>query len=304
MDVTTARKRARLLDLVRQFFIEEGYLETDVPALSPDRIPEPNIVPFETTWVRGWDSPRTYWLLPSPERHLKHLLAEGYPNLFFLGKVYRNNESFSPHHHPEFTMLEWYQREAHDTDLLATLERLLERIDTEFPLPPTLRPPFEFIDLPRAFQVWAGFDWTQTPVVESMARAARQSGPVGKCSSWEDLWDWLFVDRIEPRLPKDRPVILQGWPARHSGQAACDPERPQTARRWELYAGGLELVNACRETAEPPEGPESYRQACRKLGNISGAALGFDRLLMVLLEKPTIQEVIFFPLMGTLNNHE
>lgn len=304
MDVSTATQRARLLKLVRDFFTGQGFLEADVPALSHDLIPETNIVPFQTTWVRSWDRPRTYWLLPSPERHLKQLLAEGYPDLFFLGKVYRNNESFGPHHHPEFTLLEWYQRKAQPSDLIITLEKLLYFISAEFPLPKVIRPPFEVLDLVDLFRSWAGVDWTLTPNLKDLAQAASSMGPVVECSSWEDLWDWIFVDRVEPRLPKDRPIILQGWPARHSAQALPHDRQPDIAQRWELYAGGLELVNACRENTAPAEGSESYRLACQRMGLVSGAALGFDRLLLLLLQKKRLGEVIFFPLMGTLGNHE
>lgn len=321
MRLETARRRSEALRLTRDFFLERGFLEADVPALAPDLIPEANIATFRTRWDHPWRGSRDLWLLPSPERYLKPLLAEGFPDLFYLGKAYRNAESLGPHHQPEFTLLEWYERDRDELDLMGTLQALVEHLGQTFPLPPALTPPFLKWDLEQLFVDWAGVDWVQAPTYDALYAAASASGQVPPCRSWEDLWDWLFIDRVEPRLPKDRPVILTGWPAAHATQAALDPDAPAKTLRWELYAGGLELVNACRETtspdrvqrlfdhnlgkmSHPPPASQPYIEACARLGTVSGAALGFDRLLEVLLGASTIGEVIFFPTMGTLGTHE
>jgi lysyl-tRNA synthetase class 2 len=319
-----ARLRSILLKLTRDFFFDKGFIEADVPLLATDLVPEAEIRPFATKWELPWGRTYPLWLLPSPERYLKQLLAQGFPKLYFLGKVYRNAESYSPHHHPEFSMLEWYEPGCEEDQLIVTLEEFFRVVDAVIPLPPALRPPFTVLDLQDCFIRWVGVDYTQYASFEEWRRATAHFKASERATSWEELWDILFIDKVEPQLPKDRPVILSGWPIQHATQAQVHEINHLKTRRWELYAGGLELVNACkeatdptylqsifqknlekvRERSNPPNFSEVYTQFCERLGTVSGAALGFDRFLEILFQKTSIREVIFFPLMDKLPFHE
>lgn len=310
-----------MLKAIRDHFDQSNCWEADVPCLAPALVPEAGIHPFKTEWLTPSGQVRTLWLLPSPEFYLKQLLAEGSPDLFYLGKAYRNAETAGRLHHPEFTIVEWYRRGRTEEDLLSELGQILERVGREAELPPCLRFPPEHLDLRQAFALWAGVDWSEALEAPALEDGARRLGPVPLGMEWGVLWSWLFVERVEPHLPRDRPVVLQGWPALLSAQAANEGV---VARRWELFAGGVELVNACLEATDPrileerareavqalnqpyPSFPSSdaYRRACSRLGTVAGAAMGFDRLLMLLAGRFSLGEVIFFSGFGTIGGHE
>ena len=112
VSVDVARLRAATLRAIRSFFDRRGYLEVDTPVLAPELIPEAHIEVFRTELVDPYADAGAArdvrYLIPSPEIWMKRLLAQGYGNIYYLGKAFRNAESRSRMHRPEFTMLEWY----------------------------------------------------------------------------------------------------------------------------------------------------------------------------------------------------
>ncbi len=323
LDLETAQKRARILTLIREFFSVRNFLEVDTPSLAPALIPEPEIANFGTVWELPWGPKKNLWLVPSPELYMKRLLSAGFPSIFHIGKCFRNAENHSPLHNPEFTMLEWYERDKSETDLITTVEDLVLFLGQSFPLPDYLVPPFNILSLRDAFILWAGVDWTACPTLEILANEAKKQAPVRDCARWEDLWHLLLIERVEPNLPRDRPLVLTDWP---SIVPTLSEIRKGTsfARRWELMVNGVELVNASKEGKDVSQLNENYRKAAKnagpisfrapfdlefpevisKIGNVSGAAMGLDRLVMLLLQKKSLNEVIFFPFFDTLRNHE
>ncbi len=111
----TLEKRARILQQVRAFFVGRGLLEVETPQRIPANAPEPYI-----DAVAAGEAV----LQTSPELAMKRLLAAGYPDLFQLCRVWREGER-GRRHLPEFTLLEWYRRDADYTALMADCEALL-----------------------------------------------------------------------------------------------------------------------------------------------------------------------------------
>jgi lysyl-tRNA synthetase class 2 len=126
----------------------------------------------------------------------------------------------------------------------------------------------------------------------------------------------IFLQEIEPNLGKDRPVFLYDYPAQLASLARTKKDDPRYAERFELYIGGLEIANAFSELTDAGEqkrrlkAEQSLRQTDGKLvydidedflaaqGTMpesAGMALGIDRLLMVLLDAPKIEDVLCFP---------
>src|SRR5512141_290075 len=100
------RARARVLEEIRSFFRDRGFLEVDPPIAQAYPNIDPNIFPVTIADASGKAARR--YLHTSPEPAMKKLLAAGSGDIFFLGKVFRDREG-SPLHSPEFTMLEWYR---------------------------------------------------------------------------------------------------------------------------------------------------------------------------------------------------
>jgi len=320
----TLRRRSEALHLLRLFFRRRGYLEVDTPLLAPALIPESSLEVFRTRGARTAGEPQELYLIPSPELWLKRLLAEGSGSLFQLGRAFRNHEPPSPWHAPEFTMLEWYTVGAGYLDSMVTVENLFTFLFRRMGLPAVLHfrgrrldctPPFRRLSMSEAFRDQLGLALGDLSSLPEIDRAARALGiPVDPSDSWADLFHKIFLTHVEPHLPADRPLLLYDYPggiptlARRQAAGGW-------AERWELYLGGLELANCYTEANAPGEveaffrGQNEAKRAAREphrvdwelmrtlqesLPDCSGAALGVDRLLLVLLDAASVGEVNAF----------
>lgn len=316
------RIRAAVLQAIRSFFVEHGYLEVDTPILAPSLIPESHLEVFRTRFEHPDHEPRELYLTPSPEVWIKRLLAEGAGSLFQLGKSFRNGESLGRLHAPEFTMLEYYTVDADYLDSIGITERLFDalleavgetvatyrRSRGRPPVPAALGRPFERLSVTEAFARYAG-------EIDDLHATARRHGIRTRSGdTYEELFNRLFVQLVEPELPRDRAVVLYDYPAAIPTLAADKPDTPWS-QRWELYLGGEEVANCYTEERDPQrirsffaaEGARKsralvphavdhayYRLFGENFPNCSGVAMGADRLIMVLLGEQSIKRVVPF----------
>jgi lysyl-tRNA synthetase class 2 len=331
MDIELLWERARIIRQVREFFDRKNYLEVDTPLLSPDLIPETCLEVFETAYLAPEGSQRRrqpYWLIPSPEIHMKKLIAEHQTSLYQICKCFRNGESTGRLHSPEFTMLEYYTMDADYRDSLTLTEAL-------FALLLSSPPPFTRVTMGEAFSRWAGFDLYRTAEQgpRAMAAEARRLGldpPPGLDAA--ALYDLIFIHAVEPKLPRDQPVVIMDYPAFVPCLAKKSPNG-KTRERWELYWKGVELANCYSEETDPEavrqyfaaEGELKKRKSLaphaidgdywktfrprkdaagleRSFPRCSGVALGLDRLIMALTGRSTIDGVLPFPMAGRPGN--
>lgn len=286
--------RSRLLHAIRGFFHERGFVEVETPV----RLAAPALELHIDAEPAG-----DHWLRTSPELHMKRLLAGGLDNLFQLGPCFRRGER-GDRHHPEYTMLEWYRARADYTDILADTKALLAhcaqavlgRTDLTYQgRAIALLPRWERLTVSEAFQRWAGWD----PVTQ-----------------WDaERFDLDLVDKVEPRLPRECPVVLTDYPAPAAALARRKPSDPRVAERWELYVGGLELANAYSELTDPAEQrarfeacardrralgrevyplDEAFLSALETMPPAGGIALGVDRLAMLFADAATLDGVMAF----------
>jgi lysyl-tRNA synthetase class 2 len=341
--VDLLRLRSALFREIRNFFDGRGYLEVDTPLLAPDLIPESCLEVFETSRLPpggGRRHEQPYWLIPSPEIWMKRLIADlgrngelggtGAAGIYQICRCFRNGESSGRYHSPEFTMLEYYSLGADYRDSMALTEELFTRL---LPLaeggqPDSLRPPFMRLSVGEAFARWAGFDLYRAAALPGGLEAEARRLGLDPAPGLErgTLYDLIFVDRVEPALPHDRPLLLSDYPAFVPCLAR---RRGETVERWELYARGVELANCYTEETDPhlvrrffaDEAAAKERSArvkhrvdheywklfvSRETGGepgeasgfppCSGVALGLDRLLMVLRGTTTIDGVLPFPI--------
>jgi lysyl-tRNA synthetase class 2 len=336
MDIELLRFRSSIFHTIRDFFDRCSYLEVDTPLLSPDLIPESCLEVFETLRLPPQGSKRKSqpcWLVPSPEIWMKKLIAEHRRNIYQICRCFRNGESSGRFHSPEFTMLEYYTMDANYRDSIAVTEKLFTCLLNslkDMPDGPHLRPPFERIPMGEAFARWAGFDLYEAAGraggMEAEARRLGLEMPPGLNNA--ALYDLIFVDKVEPALPRDRPVVLIDYPAFVPCLAKKNDGR-NTVERWELYVRGIELANCYSEETDPQAVREFFRleksakeksalvrhkvdedywklflpkpaaggaEGGRPFPSCSGVALGLDRLMMVLAGRQTIDGVLPFPM--------
>jgi lysyl-tRNA synthetase class 2 len=282
--------RSRVLHAIRSFFHERGYLEVETPV----RLRAPALELHIDAEPSG-----DHWLRTSPELHMKRLLAEGHERLFQLGPCFRRGER-GPLHHPEYTMLEWYRAGAGYRDLIPETAALLAHAARAANGATRIGP----LDLSE-------------PWHERMVSAAfLQHAGWDPCAAYDaDRFDLDLVDKVEPALPRDRPVVLIDYPAEAAALARLNPANPRVAERWELYAGGVELANAYGELVAPDEqrtrfehcaaertalGRETYPldeaflAALPGVPPCAGIALGVDRLVMLLAGAADLDDVMAF----------
>jgi lysyl-tRNA synthetase class 2 len=181
----------------------------------------------------------------------------------------------------------------------------------------------ERLALAEAFDRFAGVDLLATVAIDGttdrdgLAAMASAAGVrVAADDVWSDVFSRILVEKVEPNLGVGRPTILCEYPTPEAALARTKPEDPRVAERFELYACGVELANAFRELTDPAEQrrrlqaemdekarvygeryplDEDFLAALGQMPQASGAALGFDRLVMLATGAERIEQVIWTP---------
>ncbi len=292
-DWARLRQRAQALAQIRAFFAERAILEVETPSLVSCSALEAEIeqftVPLSPT--------RSYWLIPSPEFHMKRLLAAGSGPIYQVCKAFRKGEQ-GEKHNPEFTLLEYYRPGFTDLNLMTEIEELLTHLTGSPCNPRSIRYGELFQErlqvdawsLERDHFVALCGQYALSPPMSLLQESAR-------IQEWRDF---LFSFIIEPQLGNDRPLWVTHYPQETASLARLDPESPQLARRFELYINGLELCNGFWELTDLKEQKERFQRIKEEKGRneemdpaflaalaaglppSAGVAVGLERLFCAL----------------------
>jgi lysyl-tRNA synthetase class 2 len=296
------RRRATILKSIREFLDQRAFTEVETPLM----VPSPGLEVHLDAFAIAIDRPPARFLITSPEYQMKRLLAGGLPRIYQICKCFRRNEE-GPQHQPEFSMLEWYRSFASSVEIMRDTEALVAHVaaaihsgSTVIPgyaSPVDVAPPWDRITVAEAFQRYAG--------VDSRALIANP-----------DEFFRVLVDRVQPQLGRLRPVFLTHWPVQLASLARVDPKDPTVADRFEAFVDGVELSNGFGELIDPTEQRRRFEydvNARRAMGKpvypvderflfaleeglppCGGNALGIDRLVMLVLGVPLIDDVVAF----------
>jgi len=311
--------RSRCLGALRAFFHEQGYIEVETPRLVRNPGLEPHLRPLPAA---------DGYLITSPEYQMKRLLAGGLEKIYSMGPCWRDEE-WGSHHLREFTMLEWYRVGATLEELMDETEALVARAALEVggdtavhragAGPLDLTPPFERLTVADACRQHGGVDLAGVVEAPELRRRLLAAGLdlTPEETAFDALFSRLLVERVEPALATlRRPVLLYDYPAPLAALSRLHPDDSTVARRFELYAAGLELANAFWELTDATEqrrrleqdladrravGLEAYALDERFLAALeqgmpeaAGIALGVDRLVMLLTGEQDIRRVAAF----------
>ncbi len=311
------RARATLHEAIHSFFRQRDFLSIDAPIAVTSPGTEVHLGYFSTTWVDHQAKSHPLFLRSSPELHLKQALSWNLDRIYHLGKCFRNRGELSPWHHPEFTLLEWYQTGISLPHFMSQTEELVR-----YAAETLAAASAEVMPLPAQFQrlsVFEAFEqWAKISLVDGDPDLAAQGRAQGYISlqptdSFETAYFKILLDVIEPRLKAEKAIFLYDYPASQCALARIEGGR---AQRFELYLEGVELCNAFDEllgSAENrqrikksneerralnypfvPEDEDFFRALDRGLKPCCGNALGFDRLLALLLGEKSIHRVVPF----------
>lgn len=321
-------RRGKITQGIRQYFLQEGFIEIETPCLVPSPGMEPHLAALEVLVTCPDGARKKMYLHTSPEYYMKKLLARGWDKIFQICRVFRDGE-FGDTHEVEFTMLEWYRTHADYLKIMEDCEGLLHYLSLAV-LGQTglsyrgkiidLSPPAERVSVSRAMQIYGRVDIQKNPDGPSLLEEANSRGyrfEPGGIYSFDEVFFKIFLEEVEPRLGNSKPTFLYEYPASMAALARLKPENPLWAERFELYVGGLELANAFSELVDPVEQrrrfeseqrlravlgkplypiDEELLEALSRMPPSAGIALGVDRLVMLLCDAPRIQEVLAFPL--------
>ncbi len=312
------KAKSILTNIIRDFFLKEKYLEVDTPILSPYLIPEACLEVFKTDYISEDKSRKNCYLIPSPEIWMKKLLAEGSGDIFQITKSFRNAEPADRMHNPEFTMLEWYTVNKNYMDSIKVMQELLKRIINKFKLPDSVRKIldnfFKIISMKELFLGILNINLSELNSTGEIKNKAEGLGLIlDTDDTWESAFNKMFLNFIEPELDTMRPVIIYDYPSKIPCLAKSTGFYSE---RWELYIKGIEIANCYSEETDKLKIMDFFKnQMLLKQKSLinhsadysfleifdsnfpecSGAALGMDRLFMVLLGIDSLDGVITFP---------
>lgn len=307
---------------IRNFFLNQGFLETRTPLLVPCPGMETHIRPIATSGGA--------FLPTSPEFAMKRLLVGGLEKIFQICPAFRS-EPNSTTHHPEFIMLEWYRALAGYEDVMNDVEQLFEKMAIDLFGKPELnyqgrkisvKTPWPRLKVRDLFQEKVGVDLVACPTSEKLWKECQRLGirEARTDENWDDLYFRIWMNLIEPNLPADQAVFVTRYPASQSALAVIDTDSDGSrwAKRFEVYAGGLELGNAFEELTDPleqrkrfekdmdlraqtygssfPKTPldEGFLQALHEgMPPSAGIAMGVDRMVMLFADESDIDYTLW-----------
>lgn len=314
-------KRSKTLNSMRNFFNEKGYLEVETPILQP--IPGGAAARPFTTHHNALDIP--LYLRVANELYLKRLIVGGFEGVYEFAKDFRN-EGMDRTHNPEFTVMEIYVAYKDYNWMMDFTEQMIERVamdvcgTTEIKMGDkeiSLKAPFKRITMRDSILEFTGFDINGKSEDELRA-ACRQMGlEVDETMGTGKLIDEMFGEKCEGNYIQ--PTFITDYPLEMSPLCKRHRENPDLTERFELMINGKEIANAYSELNDPIDQRERFEEQMRLsekgddeamfidqdflraleygMPPTSGMGIGIDRLVMLLTNNSSIQEVLFFPQM-------
>ncbi len=325
--------REKVIDAIRSFFKSQEFHEVETPLMVHAPGMEPYLEVFETELLDAPGKKYRTFLTTSPEYGMKKLLVAGLPKIFQICKSFRNGEDLrSTTHNPEFTIMEWYRTNADYTDIMVDCEKMTEFIYDQVIGSPVngkriltyqgkeidISGPWERLSIAESFAKYAGVLEKDLQDSEAMKKIGRTKGyEVTDSTTWEQVFNQIFLNVIEPHLGFNKPTILYDYPASMAALSRKKKDNPLYAERFEYYILGKEIGNAFSELNDAVEQEERLRAeweerkslgkkmydldedfiAALKVGmpEAAGIAVGIDRIVMLFANAASIQETIWFP---------
>ena len=315
------RKRSRLVNSMRGFLNDKGYMEVETPILQP-LYGGAAARPFKT---HHNTLDMTLYLRIANELYLKRLIVGGYDGVFEFAKDFRN-EGMSRFHNPEFTQMELYVAYKDYNWMMDLVEEMVEKIAMDLHGDTVVQVGKNAIDFQRpwkrftmfeAIEHFTGVDISQMDENELRNTAHELKVPVDATMGKGKLIDEIFGEKCEPFLIQ--PTFITDYPVEMSPLAKKHREKEGLVERFEAICNGKEICNAFSELNDPIDQRERFEEQI-KLGKrgdeeamvldedflraleygmppTAGLGIGIDRLSMIMMNQPSIQEVLFFPQM-------
>lgn len=315
-------KRTQVINAMRSFFNQSGYLEVDTPVLQP--IPGGAAARPFITHHNALDIP--LYLRIANELYLKRLIVGGFEGVYEFSRNFRN-EGMDRTHNPEFTVMEIYVAYKDYHWMMDYTEAMLEHVVKQVNNGHTtvhfgdkvidFKRPFPRVTMYEAIQQYTGYNISNMSeneireVCKALGIATSPSMGKGK------LIDEIFGEKCEKNFIQ--PTFIIDYPIEMSPLCKKHRDNPELTERFELMINGKELANAYSELNDPIDQRERFEEQMKLMDRgddeamfidqdflraleygmppTAGMGIGVDRLVMLLTNNPSIQEVLLFPQM-------
>ncbi|WP_149304940.1 lysine--tRNA ligase [Pareuzebyella sediminis] len=314
-------KRTKITNSIREFYNERGYLEVETPILQP--IPGGAAARPFLTHHNALNIP--LYLRIANELYLKRLIVGGFDGVYEFSKDFRN-EGMDRTHNPEFTVMELYVAYKDYHWMMQTTEALMEKVavdatgstkvtvgkhEIEF------KAPYPRVPILEAIKIHTGFDVSEMDEEQLRETAVKLGIEVDQTMGVGKLIDEIFGEKCEHHYVQ--PTFITDYPKEMSPLTKAHRENPALTERFELMVNGKELANAYSELNDPIDQRERFEEQLKLsekgddeamfidqdflraleygMPPTSGIGIGIDRLVMLMTNNASIQEVLFFPQM-------
>ncbi len=317
--------RFKLLEELRKFLWEQGFIEVETPILQTHyggALARPFVTYLESLKEK-------LYLRIAPEIYLKKMLVGGFEKIFEIGKNFRN-EGIDREHNPEFTMIELYWAYQDREGLMKFTQKIIQHLVKKYnELRGKKGLQIEYkgkiLNLRGQWQIYkyvellkevTGLDYFDNSLEDFLRLADQKNIEYNpKIITKGKIVDEIFKKLIRPNLWE--PTFLIDHPRDISPLAKTHPEDPRLTLRFQIYLAGFEIANAFAELNDPVLQKQIFEESAQELkkGDIeahpydetfisaleygmpptAGLGIGLDRLLSIILNKPSVQDVIYFP---------
>ncbi len=314
-------KRTKITNSIREFYNERGYLEVETPILQP--IPGGAAARPFLTHHNALNIP--LYLRIANELYLKRLIVGGFDGVYEFSKDFRN-EGMDRTHNPEFTVMELYVAYKDYNWMMETTEKLLEKVaidatgstkvkvgehEIEF------KAPYPRVPILEAIKIHTGYDVSEMDEEQLRETAQKLNIEVDETMGVGKLIDEIFGEKCEHHYIQ--PTFITDYPKEMSPLTKEHRSNPKLTERFELMVNGKELANAYSELNDPIDQRERFEDQLKLsekgddeamfidqdflraleygMPPTSGIGIGIDRLVMLMTNNSSIQEVLFFPQM-------
>lgn len=314
-------QRTQLVNTMRNFLSDKGYLEVETPILQPI-YGGAAARPFKT---HHNTLDMTLYLRIANELYLKKLIVGGFDGVFEFAKDFRN-EGMSRFHNPEFTQMELYVAYKDYNWMMEMVEEMVEKIalalhgDTKVQVGENeinFARPWKRYTMFEAIEEYTGIDISKMDEVQLRATAEKLEVPIDDTMGKGKLIDEIFGEKCEGLLIQ--PTFITDYPVEMSPLAKKHRDKDGLVERFECICNGKEICNAYSELNDPIDQRKRFEEQLElgKRGDdeamvldedflrsieygmppTAGLGIGIDRLSMIMTNSNSIQDVLFFPQM-------
>jgi lysyl-tRNA synthetase class 2 len=317
----TFMKRTKMVNTIRDFYNEKGYLEVDTPVLQA--IPGGATARPFTTHHNTLNIPM--YLRIANELYLKRLIVGGFDGVYEFSRNFRN-EGMDRTHNPEFTVMELYVAYKDYNWMMDITEELIEKIalnlngSTQVQVGEAVidfKRPFKRVTMFESIKDFTGIECSEMDENQLRDVCKQLNIPVDNTMGKGKLIDEIFGAKCEGNYIQ--PTFITDYPVEMSPLTKKHRSKPGLVERFELMVNGKELANAYSELNDPLEQRERFEEQAKLMERgddeamfidydflraleygmppSSGIGIGIDRLAMIMTNSHSIQDVLFFPQM-------